>query len=85
MVAEIWVFTPVVVITNVADNCPTGTVTVAGTVAEALLEPRLTIVPPLPAGPERVTVPVDELPPETDDGLTETDARVAGDMVKTAD
>ncbi len=37
---------------------PTGTNTVAGKVAEGALEDRLTVVPPVGAGPVRVTVPV---------------------------
>jgi len=40
----------------------------AGTVAEALLEPRLTSTPPTPAGAESCTVPVDGEPPVTDVG-----------------
>ena len=40
----------------------------AGTVAEALLEPRLTSTPPTPAGAESCTVPVDGEPPVTDEG-----------------
>ena len=40
----------------------------AGTVAEALFEPRLTSTPPTPAGAESCTVPVDGEPPVTDVG-----------------
>jgi len=45
---------------------PAATVTLAGTVATAVLElERVTTAPPVGAAPLRVTVPVDELPPTT--------------------
>ena len=48
---------------------PAATVTVEGTVAAAvMLELRLTTVPPVGAGPLRVTVAVEGLPPTTDVG-----------------
>ena len=46
-----------VVTENVALELPLGMVTDAGTVAEALLDERLTLAPPEPAGQTRVTVP----------------------------
>ena len=49
---------------------PPGTVTLAGTVAApVLLLDSDTTAPPLGAGPLSVTVPLDELPPVTLDGL----------------
>jgi len=57
--------TGVVVMLNVAEVCPAGMVTDAGTWAAALLELRVTVVPPAGAGPVRVTVPVELVPPVT--------------------
>jgi len=58
---------------------PPGTVTLAGTVAApVLLLDSDTTAPPLGAGPLSVTVPVDELPPVTLDGLTLSEESVAG-------
>jgi hypothetical protein len=50
---------------NVALALPAGTVTDAGTVAADVLLFRLTTAPPMSAGPARVTVPVEEVPPTT--------------------
>lgn len=50
-------------IVNVATVRPAGTVTLAGTVAFTLSEPRVTIEPPTGAGPLSVTVPVELVPP----------------------
>lgn len=55
---------------NVAVVWLAATVTLAGTVAAALLLPRVTEIPPLGAGPSSVTVPVDEAPPVTAVGLS---------------
>ena len=53
-----------------------GTVTLAGTVATpVLLLDRLTTAPPLGAAALNVTVPVDELPPVTLDGLSVSDVK----------
>ena len=51
---------------------PAGTDTLAGTVAAALLEASVTITPAEPAGADSVTVPVEEVPPVTVEGLTLT-------------
>ena len=83
--AEVVAETPVVVMVNVADVAPAGTKTDAGGTALALFELRLTDVPPGPAAPFKVTVPVEDAPPITDDGDTETLARPAGITVKVAD
>ena len=63
MLAVVAEATGVVEITKVAVVRPAGTVTVAGTVALTLSEPRVTVTPPTGAGPLRVTVPVELVPP----------------------
>ena len=83
--AGVLVATPVVVIVNVPVIDPDGTVTVAGTVAAALLDVRLTTVPPVPAVAPSVTVPVDDVPPVTDVGLTATATVLAGCTVRAAE
>lgn len=62
---------------NVALVAPAATVTLDGTVAtlELLLE-SVTTAPPEGAAPLSVTVPVEEFPPVTFVGLTETEERV---------
>lgn len=67
--------TLIVVIANVADVAPAGTVTETGTVAETLELVSVTTTPPAGAAPLSVTVPVTPAPPTTDDGLTDTDLR----------
>jgi len=53
---------------NVAVVAPPPTVTDPGTVTAALPEASVTVRPPAGAAPARVTVPVDDVPPTTDDG-----------------
>lgn len=66
-----------VVTVKVALVCPAGTVTVAGTVATAvLLLESETRTPPLGAGALSATLPVEEDPPMTPDGLMESEVRV---------
>ena len=72
MVAVVVVETAVVVTVKLADMEPEETVTCEGTLAAVLLEERATTVPPDPAACERVTVPVEPLPPCSDDGLSVT-------------
>ena len=81
-----WVcaLTPCVVIVTVAVFPPAGTVTEAGTDASDRSDDRVTTVPPVPAGPLRVTVAVEELPPRTAVGLRVSAASVAGLTVKIA-
>ena len=62
-----------VVMANVADVAPAGTVTETGTLAETLELVSVTTTPPAGAAPLRVTVPVTPAPPTTDAGLTVTD------------
>lgn len=66
------VATAVVVTVNVAVVDPAATTTEDGTDADVALEERVTVVPPVGAAPVRVTVPVEEVPPVTDVGLTAT-------------
>lgn len=73
--------TATVVAVNVAVEAVAGTVTEAGTVIVVLEDARVTTVPPVGAGPLRVTVPVDACPPATTEGLKAID-RTTGDAVK---
>jgi hypothetical protein len=65
---------------------PAGTVTLAGTVATAvLLLESVTMAPPVGAGPLRVTVPCEEPPPVTEVGFRTSEAAViAGTTVSVA-
>jgi len=81
MVAETVLETAIVVTVKAADEDPAGTVTVAGTVALALSDDRLTTIPPGPAAPVRVTVPIEELLPMTVVGERLTEDRLAGLIV----
>ena len=65
-----------VVIVNVALLAVAGTTTLAGTCATAVLELRVTVAPPVGAGPLNVTVPCELLPPNTLVGFNVTDATV---------
>jgi hypothetical protein len=76
--------TGVVPMLNVAELEPAGIVTVAGTVAFPELEVNVTTLPAGPAGPLSVAVPVDGLPPATDDGETVTLVRAAEATVRLA-
>jgi hypothetical protein len=81
--------TALVATVNVALVAPPGTVTLAGTVATAvLLLASVTTIPPLGAGPLRVTVPWDGFPPVTLVGLRltpDTVTAAAGFTVSVAD
>jgi hypothetical protein len=86
MVTDVVVDTAVVVTVKLALVAPAGTVTLDGTVATfVLLLDRLTTAPPLGAGPLNVTVPVEEFPPVTLDGLRLSELRVGVVMVSEAD
>ena len=63
---------------------PTGTVTLAGVVVEALLSDKVTTAPPATAGISRVTVPVEDVPPVTVAGLIATLISVFGSMARVA-
>ena len=81
IVTPVFVLTALVEIVNVALVFPLGTRTFAGVCAAAvLLLDSVTVAPPAGAGPLRVTVPIDAVPPTTVVGLTEIDVRTtAGD------
>jgi hypothetical protein len=72
-------------IVKLALACPARTVTVAGTVAaDGLSLERLTTMPPVGAGPVRLTVPRSELPPTIVVGLRLRDIRLGGSTVSSA-
>ena len=75
MVAEVDAATALVVTVNVALVAPTGTVTLAGTVAAVLSLDSVTCAPPAGAGPSSVAVPVELLPPVTVVGFTPSEER----------
>jgi len=70
MVTGVEFETLMVVTVKVVLVWPAGTETLAGTLAAGLFEPSVTMTPAEPAGAESVTVPVDEVPPVTVEGLT---------------
>ena len=70
IVTVVCVFTPAVAISNVAEDTPDGTVTDIGTATFGLLAIKGTLWPPAGALPVRVTVPVADVPPCTNDGDT---------------
>ena len=74
MVAVVEEVTAVVVTAKVAAKLPAVTLTLAGTAAAELLLDNPINVPPAGAGPLKVTVPVDGLPPVTVVGFSDTDA-----------
>ena len=70
---------------NVAVVAPAATVTLAGTCAAVvLLLVRVTTAPPDGAGPVKVTVPVEDVPPITEVGLRLTEVSAAAVTVKVA-
>jgi hypothetical protein len=77
MVTGVEAVTAKVVTVKAALVAPTGTVTLAGTVAPAvLLLERETRAPPVRAGPLSVTLPVEGDPPLTLGGFSVSDVRV---------
>ena len=85
MVAAVELETATVVAVKVAVVLPAATVTLAGTLAEALPLLSETAAPPVGAGLFSVTVPAELLPPTTLVGLTLTAVRLAtGVMVSVA-
>src|SRR5438128_7559265 len=75
MVAEVDAVTALVVTVNVTLVAPTGTVTLAGTVAAVLSLDSVTCAPPAGAGPSSVAVPVELPPPVTVVGFTPSEER----------
>jgi hypothetical protein len=88
-VTTVDVATGLVLIVKGAVVFPAATVTLAGTLAEALLLERVTCAPPPGAGPSSVTVLVEDCtPPRTVAGFTaseETIGRSGGVTVSDAD
>jgi hypothetical protein len=77
--------TAFVVIWNVARLAPLGTRTLTGTCAAlVLLLLRVTVAPLAGASPVNITVPVELLPPVTDDGFAVTDDNAAAFTVTVA-
>src|SRR5437879_13676008 len=65
-----------VVTANVAPVAPAATVTLGGALAAPLLLESATCAPPVGAAPLNVTVPVEEFPPATLVGFSESEERV---------
>jgi hypothetical protein len=85
IVVDVFVWTGVVETGNVIVDTPAGTVTDVATVpAAVLLEDSATTNPPEGALPERVTVPVEAVPPTTDVGLNETPVKTGAVIVRVA-
>jgi hypothetical protein len=84
IVEDVVVVTVVVVAVKFTVAEPAGTVTLAGTTALVLLEVRPMTVPLGPAGPVRVTVPVDGFPPKMEGGVIKTLKSAAGVIVSVA-
>jgi len=77
MVTVVDAATALVLTVNVALVAPAGTITLEGTLAApGLLLESATIAPPVGAGPLSVTVPVEEFPPVTLVGFSESEERV---------
>ena len=76
--------TAVVDILNLAEVAPAGTVTDLGTDALLLPLARLIPIPPDGAAEPKVTMPVEDLPPTTVDGLRVSDFRTGGLTVSVA-
>jgi hypothetical protein len=87
MVTEVEVATVLVVTVKVALVLPLATVTLAGTLATAvLLLDSVTTAPPLGAAPLSVAVPCEELPPVTLAGFSASEDTVTvGETVSVAD
>ncbi len=86
IVTEAFAATALVVTLNVAEIALAGTITLDGTPAAAvLLLDNVTVDPPDGARPVNVTVPVEEVPPVTEDGTRVTALRVGAETVRVAD
>jgi hypothetical protein len=85
MVSGLFALTGLVVTANVAVVELAATVTLPGIcAAKVLLLDNVTTAPLAGAGPFRVTVPVDELPPSTEVGLRLTELSTGAVTVKLA-
>ncbi len=83
--ARVAVETAVVAMLKFALTDPSGTVKVAGGVATALSEDKVTVNPPGGASPVNVMVPVPLFPPTTDPGLIVNLENTAGLSVRVVD
>ena len=84
IVAAVVFVTAPVLIMNVADVAPAGIVKLACNVASPVLDVSAMLNPPVAAGPDKVTVPTDLPPPETEEGDNARLIRVGGLTVRTA-
>ena len=84
IVADSLAFTPAVETGKAAAVFPAGTVTDAGTVASVLSDFKATLSPLGPAGSLNATVPVEDPPPMTSEGLRVTESIFAGLSVSVA-
>jgi len=84
MVTAVVAATPEVEMMKLPVLDPAATVTINGNSALVELVDKVTTVPPVGAGPLRVTVPADELPPTILDGITETPVNTATAIVRVA-
>ena len=84
MVTGVVLATGLVLTEKVAVVAPAATVTLAGVVAEGSLLDSVTTAPPAGAALPRVTVPVEELPPVTVEGLRDSEDSVGGLIVSVA-
>lgn len=84
IVADTWVPTEVVLTVNVEEALPASMETVEGTMALVELLTSLSTSPPTGAGPLRVTVPTEEVPPDRLVGLSPTDASAGGAIMRFA-
>ena len=75
IMTEVETRTPEVLTVNVTLVAPAGTVTLEGTLAAPLLLESATCAPPVGAGPLNTTVPVEEFPPATLAGFSESEER----------
>ncbi len=85
MVTTVELLTTLVLTVNVALLAPAATVTLAGTVATAvLLLESVTTAPPEGAAALKLTVPVEEFPPTTEVGFRVTEESNSGFTVSVA-
>jgi len=84
IVALVVELTGFVLIANVAEALPAGIVMVAATVTELALLERETFSPPEGAGPLKTSLPVEDLPPTTLEGLTVSKTNAGGLIVSVA-
>ena len=84
IVKDVVVVTDFVDIPNVVELAPPGMRTEVGTVTPDPFTESATLIPPAPAGPFKVTIPVAEFPPTTGFGDTATLIRAGGLIVSVA-